>query len=199
MMESVAMKPGADEPILEFAGPKAFEEWLAANHDTSGPVWLKYAKKGMPTRTVTYVEALQVALCHGWIDGQSRGLDEQFYLQRWTRRGPKSKWSQINTDHIARLTAEGRMGPGGIAAVEAAKADGRWEAAYEPQSRAVPSEDFQQALDANPKAKEFFQTLKGPRRYAFLYRLTNVKRPEARATRIAQYIELLEAGQTLVD
>ena len=186
-------------PILELAGSDAWEAWLAQHHDTSAGVWLKFAKKGSGVRTVVYAEALQVALCFGWIDGQVGRYDEVYYLQRFTPRGKRSKWSQINVGHAERLIAEGRMRPAGLAEVRAAQADGRWQQAYASPSRIVPSEDFQAALDANPSAAEFFATLTGTARYAFLYRLTNVKRPENRAKRIADYIERLADGRTLED
>jgi uncharacterized protein YdeI (YjbR/CyaY-like superfamily) len=160
-------------------------------------VWLKFAKKGCEIPTVNYAQALDTALCYGWIDGQVRRFDESFYLQRFTRRGPRSKWSQINRDHIARLTDDGRMRAPGQAQVDAARSDGRWDAAYEPQSRATVPEDLQRALDANPAAQRFFATLTGSTRYAFLYRLHHVSAPAARAKRIASYIELLSAGRTL--
>ena len=186
-------------PVIELAGPEAWEAWLERHHDASPGVWLKFAKKDSGVRTVVYAEALQVALCFGWIDGQVGRYDETYYLQRFTPRGKRSRWSQINVGHAERLIAEGRMRPAGLAEVHAAQADGRWEQAYASPSRIAPSEDFQAALDANPAAAEFFATLTGSARYAFLYRLANVKRPENRAKRIAGYIERLSAGRTLAD
>jgi uncharacterized protein YdeI (YjbR/CyaY-like superfamily) len=187
------------QPIVELESPEAWEQWLDANHDSVPGVWLKFAKKGTGVRTVVYAEALDVALCFGWIDGQVSRYDDTYYLQRFTPRGKRSKWSQINVGHAERLIAGGRMRPPGLAAIEAAKADGRWDEAYAPQSQATVPEDFQAALDANPQAKAFFATLKGATRYAFLYRLHNVKRAETRAKRIADYIERLSAGRTLDD
>jgi uncharacterized protein YdeI (YjbR/CyaY-like superfamily) len=184
-------------PVLLFATDADWERWLAANHADAPGVWLQFAKKGCDTPTVNYAQALDTALCYGWIDGQVRRLDESFYLQRFTPRGPRSRWSQINRDHVARLTAAGRMRKPGQAQVDAAKADGRWDAAYEPQSRATVPDDLQRALDAHPRAAEFFQTLRGSRRYAFLHRLHHVTDPERRAQRIASYIELLSDGRTL--
>jgi uncharacterized protein YdeI (YjbR/CyaY-like superfamily) len=191
------MSTGRDLPIVEAADQGAWREWLDANHQSTTGVWLKFAKKGSPTRTVTYAEAIEEALCYGWIDGQARGFDEHFYLQRFTPRRPKSKWSQINREKATRLLAEGRIRPAGLTQIEAAKADGRWDAAYPPQSAAPLPADFQDALDRNPKAKQFFGTLTGTARYAFLYRLHNVTKPESRAKRIAGYIELLNEGKTL--
>jgi len=184
-------------PIVEAPDQPAWRRWLEANHAEVDGVWLKFAKKASPAQTVTYAEAVEEALCFGWIDGQARGHDEHFYLQRFTPRRARSKWSQINREKAERLIAEGRMSPAGLAQVEAAKADGRWEAAYPAQSQARVPEDFQRALDARPAANEFFATLSGGARYAFLYRLHNVSRPDARAKRIATYIERLSEGRTL--
>lgn len=174
-----------------------WQRWLEEHHDGAAGVWLMFAKKGCLTPTVTYAEALDTALCYGWIDGQVRRFDESFYLQRFTRRGPRSKWSQINRDHVARLIDAGRMQAPGHAQIDAARSDGRWEAAYEPQSRATVPDDLQRALEVNPEAQRFFQTLTGSTRYAFLYRLHHVSQPAARAKRIASYIELLNEGRTL--
>ncbi len=187
----------ADLEILQFAGPADWESWLNDHHSDTPGVWLRIAKKGSTPRTVTYAEALDVAICHGWIDGQRRPQDESFYLQRFTPRGPRSKWSQVNRQKATDLIAAGRMREPGHVQVNAAKSDGRWERAYEPQSRATVPADFQQALDQNPAAKEFFSTLTGTRRYAFLYRLHNVRSPARRAQRIARYIVLLSDQQTL--
>ncbi|MBV9837812.1 MAG: YdeI/OmpD-associated family protein [Solirubrobacterales bacterium] len=157
---------------------------------------MKFAKKGSGAVTVTHAEALQAALCYGWIDGQGAKFDERHWLVRFTPRGPRSKWSQINRQSASELIAGGRMRPAGLAAVAAAKHDGRWADAYEPQSRASVPADFQRALDEHPAAKEFFGTLTGVRRYAFLYRLHHTG-PGKRAERIAGYIELLSERKTL--
>ena len=159
--------------------------------------WVKIAKKGSGVTTVHYPEVLDTAICFGWIDAVRRPLDDTFFLQRFTPRGPRSKWSQVNREKALGLIAAGRMRPAGHEQVRAAQADGRWDAAYEPQSRASIPDDFQRALDAEPAAREFFATLKGQRRYAFLYRLHNVKTQTARDRRIANYIELLREGRTL--
>ncbi len=187
------------EPILPFADAAAWATWLESNHADSSGVWLKIAKKGARDPTVTYAAALDVAIAFGWIDGQKAAYDESFWLQRFTRRGPKSKWSQVNTEKAESLIEAGRMQPSGLAEVERAKQDGRWAAAYPAQSQATVPDDFQQALDAHPEAKAFFETLTGSTRYAFLYRLHNVKRQDARATRIADYVERLSHGRTLFD
>ena len=184
-------------PILQLADQAAWRAWLTDNHETVPGAWLKFAKKGAPERTVTYAEAVEEALCFGWIDGQARGLDEIFYLQRFTPRRRRSAWSQINREKATRLIAAGRMAPAGLAQVDAAQADGRWDNAYQSPSAATVPDDLQQALDANPRAKEFFARLTGSARYAFLYRLHRVRKPENRAKRIAGYIELLSEGKTL--
>jgi uncharacterized protein YdeI (YjbR/CyaY-like superfamily) len=191
------MAPGQELPIVEAADQQGWRRWLDANHATLPGAWLKFAKKGSPTSTVSYGEAVEEALCYGWIDGQVRAHDAHFYLQRFTPRRARSKWSQINREKAARLIEAGRMRPAGMAHVQAAQADGRWEAAYPAQSNATVPDDFQRELDRNPKAHDFFDTLTGQTRYAFLYRLHNVSKPEARAKRIANYIELLSSGRTL--
>jgi uncharacterized protein YdeI (YjbR/CyaY-like superfamily) len=192
--------PAANElPILELPDRAAWEDWLAHNHDASAGVWLKFAKKGAPTSTVTHAEALEEALRYGWIDGQARPYDERFWLVRFTARRPRSKWSQRNREKATQLIEQGRMHPAGLAQVEAAKQDGRWDAAYAPQSAAKVPPDFQEALDQHPKARAFFDTLTGARRYAFLYRLHHVVTPDARANRIADYIARLSEGRTLTD
>jgi uncharacterized protein YdeI (YjbR/CyaY-like superfamily) len=190
------MSPKSDLPTIEFPHPEAWERWLHEHHASSPGVWVKVAKKGAPTSTVNYAQALEEAIRYGWIDGQKAGHDEHYWLQRFTPRGPRSKWSQVNRDKALELIAAGRMMPAGLEQFEAAKRDGRIADAYEPQSRATVPEDFRQALDDNPGAAEFFATLKGVNRYAFLYRLHHVKKPDARAKRISMYIEMLGAGKT---
>jgi uncharacterized protein YdeI (YjbR/CyaY-like superfamily) len=191
------MSTAQDLPIVQVADQQAWHRWLEENHGAVAGAWLKLAKKGSPTATVSYLEAIEEALCYGWIDGQVRGHDEHFYLQRFTPRRARSKWSQINREKAERLLAQGRMRPPGLAQIEAAKADGRWDAAYPAQSQATVPNDFQRALDANPQAKIFFDTLTGSARYAFLYRLHQVSDPARRAKRIADYVERLSAGKTL--
>jgi uncharacterized protein YdeI (YjbR/CyaY-like superfamily) len=191
--------PKPELPIHECDGRDRWERWLAANHSSSPGVRLKIAKKSSPATTVSFADALELALCFGWIDSQRHGHDEHFYLQRFTPRGPRSKWSQINRDSATRLIERGRMHEAGLAQVQAAQADGRWDAAYEPQSQATIPPDLQRALDENPRAAEFFATLTGATRYAFLFRLHHVKTPKARARRIADYITRLTNHQTLHD
>jgi uncharacterized protein YdeI (YjbR/CyaY-like superfamily) len=188
--------PREDLPILEFADQQAWERWLDREHASSNGVWIKIAKKATGIPTVTHAQALEEALCYGWIDGQRNPYDDTHFLQRFTPRRPRSKWSQINVDKVTKLTEQGRMRPAGMAQVEAAKNDGRWEAAYQPQSSAAIPEDFQRALDENPAAKEFFATLRGARRYSFIYRITDAKRPETRARRIKEFVAMLAEGRT---
>jgi|SRR5947209_11694059 len=187
----------AELPIVQVSDRDAWRWWLEQHHGSFDGVWLRLAKKSSPHQTVAQPEAIEEALCFGWIDGQARSYDEHFYLQRYTPRRPRSKWSQLNVEKAGRLIAEGRMHPAGLAQVEAAKADGRWEAAYPAQSQAQVPDDFARELDRHPEAKEFFETLTGSTRYAFLYRLHNVTKPEARAKRIAGYIDLLSDRKTL--
>lgn len=187
----------ADLPTVFFESQAAWEAWLAAEHATAPGVWIKMARKSTGIPSVDWPQAVEVALCYGWIDGQRAGLDEQYFLQRFTPRRPRSVWSQVNIGHVERLTAEGRMKPAGLAEVERAKADGRWARAYASQSKAEVPPDLQAALAADPKAAAFFATLKGQHRYAILYRVQDAKRPETRARRIAQFVEMLARGETL--
>ena len=184
-------------PILAFADAAALEAWLAEQPPDSAGIWLKLAKKGSGITSVSKAEAVDAALCHGWIDGQLDKYDQASWLIRFTPRKPKSKWSEVNVGRVAALTAAGRMRPGGLAEVEAAKADGRWAEAYAPQSRAEVPPDLQAALDANPKAAAFFATLKGANRYAILYRIGAAKKPETRARKIAEFVAMLERGETV--
>lgn len=193
------MSTGHDLPIVQLADQHAWRRWLEQNHGSVAEIWLKFAKKGSPTTTITYAEAIEEALCFGWIDAQVRAYDAHFYLQRFTPRRSRSRWSQINREKAERLLGEGRVHPAGVAQIEAAKSDGRWDAAYPAQSKATIPQDFQRALDENENAKAFFETLTGSARYAFLYRLHNVSDPAARAKRIAAYIGRLSAGRTLQD
>ncbi len=187
--------PGKDIPTLEFTDRAAWEEWLDAQHVSSEGVWLKLAKKGSGATTVTYAEALEEALRRGWIDGQKGAYDDSFWLQRFTPRGPRSKWSQVNRRKATELIEQGRMKPAGLAQVEAARRDGRWEDAYAPQSSVTVPDDFQQALDANPAAREFFATLRSSERYSYLYRIHDAKRAQTRERRIRQYVAMLAEGR----
>lgn len=191
------MTAAEDQPTLAFASPQAFEEWLAEHHETSPGLWLKIAKAGSGHSTVSYAEALDVALCYGWIDGQKRPLDDEFWLQRFCRRGPRSKWSKINRAKATELIDAGRMQPAGRREVERAMADGRWDAAYDSARTAAVPDDLQAALDANEAARDFFATLNSANRYAILYRVQDAKRPETRARRIEQFVAMLAEGKTL--
>ncbi len=191
------MPDETDLPVASLPSGEAWERWLEKEHERSTGVWLKIAKKGSGTETVSYAEALEVALCYGWIDGQKSGLDDTHWLQRFTPRTPRSKWSRINRDKATELIEQGKMRPAGLHEVERAKADGRWDAAYAGQRTATIPKDFAHALDQNPAAREFFATLTGANRYAFLYRLHEAKRPETRARRIDRFIEMLNEGKTL--
>jgi uncharacterized protein YdeI (YjbR/CyaY-like superfamily) len=189
----------ADElEVLPFATAEDWEAWLHAHHDTTpAGVWIKFGRKASGIPTVTYLEALQVALCYGWIDGQARSLDERFYVQRFTPRRARSIWSKRNVGFATALIESGRMQPAGLREVERAKADGRWAAAYDGPKAATVPDDLQAALDANPAAAEFFAGLKGQNRYAILHRLQTARRPETRARRIETFVAMLARGETL--
>lgn len=188
----------ADElPIHLFAGPDELEAWLEENHASSQGVWLKIAKKGVTEPSVTYAEALELALCFGWIDSQKRGFDETHFLQRFTPRRPRGRWSKINREKAEALVEAGKVRPAGLAEVEAAKADGRWEAAYEGQRTARVPPDLQRELDANPAAAEFFASLNSANRYAIVYRLDEAKKPETRERRLRKFVAMLERGEKI--
>ena len=187
----------AEQPVLFFATPVELEAWIDDHGEESDGIWLKFAKKDSGIESVVYAEAVEIALSHGWIDGQAKRLDDDHYLQRFTPRRSRSKWSRINREKAERLIAEGRMRAGGLREIERAKEDGRWEDAYDSPSTATVPDDFQAALDAEPAAAEFFASLGSTKRYSFLYRITDAKRPETRAKRIAEYVELLARGETL--
>ena len=183
-------------PTLPFESKNEFAEWLAKNHDKSAGAWLKLAKKDAEILSVTYKEAVNVALCYGWIDGQAKSFDDKYWLVKFTPRRPKSIWSQINTKRVEKLIASGEMKPSGLKAVEAAKQDGRWDAAYASQKNISVPADFQSALSKNEKAKAFFESLTGSKRYAFLFRIETAKKAETRVKRILQFVEMLEKGET---
>ena len=186
-----------DREILLFADARAWERWLAANHDESQGVYLAIAKKDAGRASVTHLDALDVALCYGWIDGVRNKLDEASFLQSFGPRRARSTWSQINRDKVAALIAAGRMRPPGQAEIDRAKADGRWDAAYAGSKSIVVPDDLAAALAARPKAKAFFATLSSQNRYAILFRTGNVKRAETRGKKIAGYITMLERGETI--
>ena len=190
---------GADDglPQIAFASAAEWEAWLEDNHAVSDGVWIKMAKKRAGLESVRYPEVLESALCFGWIDGRREPLDDRRFLQRFTPRRPRSKWSRINREKVERLMADGRMRPAGHAEVERAKADGRWEAAYEGQQRISVPDDLQRELDALPEAKAFFDGLNSQNRYAILYRLQDAKRPETRERRLRKFVAMLEAGEKI--
>ena len=185
------------EPVLAFASRAAWEAWLAEHHAASTGLWIKFAKKGSGIASVSYAEALDAALCYGWIDGQKDKLDGDFWLQRFTPRQPRSKWSRINRDRVAALVARGEMQPAGLREVERAKADGRWEAAYDGQRAATVPDDLRRELENNAAAREFFATLDSANRYAILYRLQEAKKPETRARRLKAFVTMLTERKKL--
>ncbi|MES2183851.1 MAG: YdeI/OmpD-associated family protein [Pseudomonadota bacterium] len=184
-------------PILAFATGKALEAWMAKQPAAAKGLWLRLAKKGNGTPSVSRAEAIEAALCNGWIDGQIDKYDDQWWLVRMTRRTPRSPWSEINRKTALRLIDEGRMQAAGRAQVEAAQADGRWERAYAPQSTATVPPDLQAALDRSPAALRFFQTLTGANRYAILYRVHEAKTEKTRLQRVAKFIGMLERGEVV--
>jgi uncharacterized protein YdeI (YjbR/CyaY-like superfamily) len=187
----------AADSVLEFRTPRDWEKWLDKNYENPDGVWLRIAKKGSKSPTVSYAEALNVALCYGWIDAQKRAESESSWLQRFMPRRSRSIWSKINREKALALIDAGKMKPAGLSEVTRAQQDGRWDAAYDsPKTATVPA-DFQKALDESRAAREFFKTLSAANRYAILWRLQTAKRPETRARRIANFIQMLEKGETL--
>jgi uncharacterized protein YdeI (YjbR/CyaY-like superfamily) len=186
-----------EQPVLFFATEADLEAWMDEHGEESDGIWLKFAKKDSGIESVVYAQAIAIALSYGWIDGQAKRLDDHHYLQRFTPRRSRSKWSKINREKAERMIAEGRMHSAGLREVERAKEDGRWDQAYDSPSTATVPDDFQAALDSEPAAAEFFSSLGSTKRYSFLYRITDAKRPETRAKRIAEYVELLREGKTL--
>jgi uncharacterized protein YdeI (YjbR/CyaY-like superfamily) len=186
-----------DLPELAFADQAAFEAWLEEHHATEPGVWIRIAKKASGIPTVTAAQAIEVCLCFGWIDGQRRPRDATTFLQRYTPRRSRSKWSKINREKVEALIAEGRVRPAGLAEVQRARDDGRWDAAYDSPSRIQVPDDLQRALDAEPRAKAEFAELDSLNRYAVLYRIHDAKRPETRARRIAKFVEMLARGERI--
>jgi uncharacterized protein YdeI (YjbR/CyaY-like superfamily) len=181
--------------ILRFASSVEFRGWMEKNHAAADGIWLRYFKKATGEKSVTYAEALDVALCFGWIDGQMKPFDERSWLQRYTPRRPTSQWSKRNTLHVERLVKAGAMTAAGLKAVEAAKADGRWEAAYSSPGTAAPPEDFLKALAKNKKAKAFFESLNRVNVYAIVYRLETARKPETRAQRMKLILAMMRQGK----
>ncbi|MGD1050117.1 MAG: YdeI/OmpD-associated family protein [Solirubrobacteraceae bacterium] len=197
-MSSRRVSQLADQlPTLQLGSRAEWERWLERWHDSAPGVWLALAKRGSIHTTLTYAEALDGALCFGWIDGQKAALDEHLWLQRFTPRSARSRWSRINRDRAQELERSGRMRPAGAAQLERARADGRWDAAYAGQRSAEVPDDLRVALLADPRALEFFDGLDSANRYAILYRIEEAKRPATRAQRIARYVSMLAAGERL--
>jgi uncharacterized protein YdeI (YjbR/CyaY-like superfamily) len=186
-----------DYPVVLFESQAAWAAWLHEHHAVSAGVWLRLAKKASGIQSVSYSEALDVALCYGWIDGQKKRYDESSWLQKFTPRGVNSIWSKVNREKVEALMTSGHMQPAGMKAVERAKQNGRWDAAYDSPSRAAVPSDFQAALDQHPKAQAFFATLNSTNRYAILFRLQTAKKAETRMKRIQQFIAMLENHEKL--
>ena len=184
-------------PVRLFKDGAAWEAWLARQHLKSTGLWLRIAKAASDVESVSYAEALDVALCYGWIDGQKKAFDDATWLQKFTPRGKRSSWSKINREKVQRLVESGRMQSSGLEAVERAKANGEWDAAYDSHRTAAVPEDLQRALDAHPKAKAFFATLNSANRYAILYRIQTVKRAETRAKKIERFVAMLERHEVI--
>jgi uncharacterized protein YdeI (YjbR/CyaY-like superfamily) len=191
----VSFQPKDDLPIIALDSAKDWEKWLTKNHGKSAGVWLKLTKKKLDKLAMTHAEALEVALCYGWIDGQARSYDESSWLQRFTRRRPKSGWSKINTQHAERLIKARRMKAAGLKEIKAAKTDGRWAIAYDPPSASTIPDDFLKLLSQNKKAKAFFETLNKTNLYSISYRLQTAKKPETRAKRMKVILEMLARGE----
>ena len=189
--------PAGELPVLPFPTSESWDEWLAEHHESSDGLWVKIAKKATGIETVAYPEVLEIALSYGWIDGQRRALDETWFLQKFTPRRARSRWSRINRDKAIELIDSGRMKPAGVREVERAKADGRWDAAYASPSNIELPDDLERELEADPAAREFFESLDSQNRYAILYRLHDAKRPETRARRLEQYVTMLKEGRKL--
>jgi uncharacterized protein YdeI (YjbR/CyaY-like superfamily) len=187
--------PDLQIETLSFASPTEFRTWLAKHHDKSRGIWLKIYKKSSAKAAMTYTEALDEALCFGWIDGQKKPFDEESWLQRFTPRRPKSGWSKANTEHVERLITKKKMTAAGLRQIEAAKADGRWDAAYDRFSQARVSDDFLQELEKNPKAKSFYQTLNKTNLFSIAYRLQTAKREATKQKRIKEIVAMLARGE----
>lgn len=196
-MYNASMKNGDMLLTIAFETQQDWEMWLKEHHTDTQGIWLRIAKKGLGIPSVSYAEALESALCYGWIDGQKASFDAKHWLQKFTPRRPRSVWSRVNCDKATALIADGRMQPAGRHQVELAKRDGRWESAYEPQSTIMIPDDFQRALDKNPKARDFFSTMDSRNRYAMLWRIQTAKKIETRTSRINMFIEMLSNGEKI--
>lgn len=197
MRDDGAMELHKDLPVLPFPDAPSWERWLERNHADTPGLWLKLAKRASGIATVSYAEAVEVALCFGWIDSQKAGWDELWFLQRFTPRRARSRWSRANRDKAQELESEGRLRPAGAREVELARADGRWEAAYVGQASAQAPADLQRELDRDPRAREFFESLESHNRYAIVYRIEEARRPQTRAQRVERFMKMLRAGEKL--
>lgn len=187
-----------DLPVKRFRTQAAWEKWLSANHEKAPGVWLEFAKKNSGVASVNYAEALEVALCYGWIDGQTASVDATWYRQRFTPRRPRSKWSQINRERVEKLHAAGRLSPAGIREMEAAQKDGRWAAAYPSSRNMTVPPDLEARLDRDPRARRNFEQLDRQSRFAILYRLLDAKKPETRQRRLDEFVRKLQAGESIL-
>lgn len=187
--------PKEDLPIIAFQTPAEWENWLAENQSQPAGIWLRIFKKSSGKTSITYAEALDEALCYGWIDGQKKKYDDESWLQKFTPRRKRSIWSKINTQHVERLTQAGKMKPAGLAEIEAAKADGRWQQAYDSHRNMTVPEDFLRELEKNPKAKAFFETLNKTNVYSIAFRLQTAKRAETREKRMRVILDMLSKGE----
>ena len=192
-MAPVVVNP---DHVRTFEDAEAFHRWLSENHDRAPEIWIKIHKKGSGLKSINHIETIDAVLCWGWIDGIKKGFDDKSFLQRYTPRGRKSVWSQINVDNVARLVAQGRMTDHGLKHVEAAKADGRWDAAYRVKDAEVPAA-LQVALDADPVAAAFFATLTTQNRFALIFRFQSLKTEAGRQKRLAATLEMLRKGETI--
>lgn len=190
-------KTTAELPIILFETVPEWDSWLEQNHTTTDGIWMRFAKKGSGQKSINYREAVEIALCHGWIDSQVKTFDAETYIQKFTPRRAKSMWSKINRDRVEMLIESGAMRPTGLAEIERAKADGRWDAAYDSPSKSTVPEDFQAELDRNSKAAAFFETISKSNRYAILFRIQTAKRAETRAKRIQELIRMLEDHEVI--
>ena len=186
-----------DLPVMVFENKEAWETWLSEHFDESAGLWLRIAKKSAGAQSVSYHEALEVALCYGWIDGQKERFDQRFWMQKFTPRGPTSIWSKLNRAKALELIDQGRMQPAGLTAIENAKENGRWSTAYDSHRTAVAPDDFLKALEKNPEARAFFARLSSQNRYAILFRIQTAKKIETRQKRILRFVEMLAKHKTL--
>lgn len=192
-----ARKESGEAPVLSFRTTREWLGWLEKNHANSKGIWMKIAKGGSTVKSISYAEALEGALCYGWIDGQKKGYDSAAWLQKFTPRGPRSIWSKVNREKAQLLVDAGRMKPAGSQAIERAKANGQWEAAYDSQRSIEVPEELQKELEVRPRAMKFFQSLNSINRYAILHRIQTAKRPETRLRRVRQFVEMLEKGEKI--